>query len=134
MTSDVSSLDSKSVPGSLPTITLAFVVGFYFAFRLFIMLLSVRILGTDPRTGTTLSLAIDFLLLLSVAFCAPGEPHHQLSQLTQLPVVPWVIVFLGFSCCSLLWSGTASMATSTAYWCGMAADVAIVVIDRKSVV
>jgi hypothetical protein len=127
MTSDVSSLDSKRIPGSLPTNTLPFVVGFYFAFRLFIMLLSVRILGTDPRTGTALSLAIDFLLLPCVAFCALGEPHHQLRQLTQLPVAPWVIVFLGFSCCSLLWSGTASMATSTAYWCGMAADVAIVV-------
>ena len=127
MTSDVSSLDSKSVPGSLPTITFPFVVGFYFAFRLFIMLLSVRILGTDPRTGTALSLAIDFLLLLCVAFCTQGDFPIRLKQLTRLPAVSWVIVFLGFSCCSLLWSSTASMATSIAYWCGMTADVAIVV-------
>lgn len=92
------------------------------------MLLAVRILGTDPRTGTALSLAFDFLLLVCVSFCTLGEVRYQLKQLTELPAVPWVIAFLGFSCCSLAWSSTASTTTSIAYWCGMAADVAIVVL------
>ena len=73
MISEAGSLDSKSIPATLPRNTLPFVVGFYFAFRTFIMLLSVRLLGTDPRTGTALSLSIDFLLLLVVAFCTQGE-------------------------------------------------------------
>ncbi len=45
-------------------------VGFYFAFRIFMVLLSVRILGTEPQTGTALNLAlnissslVDWLLL-----------------------------------------------------------------------
>jgi len=49
---------------------MALAVGFFFSFRLFIMLLSVRILGTDPQTGVEVSLAralgvcVSFFLLL----------------------------------------------------------------------
>jgi O-antigen ligase len=36
------------------------------------------------------------------------------------------VFFLGFTGLSLLWSSSASLSTSIAYWCAMAADVAIV--------
>lgn len=127
---DLHTIDSSSASAS--SSKLPFVVGFYFAFRLFIMLLSVRVLGTDPRTGTALSLAADFLLLLCVAFCSLGDVRQPLSEWMRLPAIPWVIAFLGFSCCSFLWSDTASMATSIAYWCGMTADVVIVVLLIQS--
>ena len=39
-----------------------------------------------------------------------------------------MLIFLMFSCCSLLWSGTVSMTASMAYWCGMAADVLMVLL------
>ena len=110
-----------------PTMGLPFAVGFYFAFRLFIMLLSVRLLGMDSRTGTGLDLASDYLLLLLVAFCSLGEVRLHFRQMAKLPSIRWALLFLGFSCCSLLWSSTVSMSTSIAYWCGMAADVAIVI-------
>lgn len=106
---------------------LPFAVGFYFAFRLFIMVLSVRLLGMDPRTGTGLDLASDYLLLLVVAFCSLGEVRHRLRQMAKLPSIRWALLFLGFSGCSFLWSSTASMTTSIAYWCGITADVAIVI-------
>ena len=122
----------ESSPASSSSGTTAFVVGFYFAFRLFIMLLSVRVLGTDPRMGTALSLAADFLLLLCVAFSSLGGVRNPARQWMRMPAIPWVIAFLGFSCCSFLWSDTVSMATSIAYWCGMTADVAIVVILVQS--
>src|SRR5579863_10413367 len=118
----------ERTPASPSASALPYLVGFFFAFRLFIMLLSVRVLGADPRTGTALTLAIDFLLLLCVAFSSLGEVRHPLRQLMQVPPIPWVIAFLVFSCCSFLWSDTASMATSIAYWCGMTADVVIVVL------
>jgi hypothetical protein len=38
------------------------------------------------------------------------------------------VVFLAFSLCSLEWSGSVSLSTSFAYWCGMAADVLIVLL------
>ena len=124
---EVDSTEIRTVPDSLTVNTLPFLVGFYFSFRLFIMLLSVRLFGADPRTGTALSLSFDFLFLIWIGFCTLGEVRVHLKQLTRLPVVPWVILFLGFSSCSLLWSGTASLTIAIAYWSGMAADVLIVV-------
>jgi len=104
----------------------AFAVGFFFSFRLFIMLLSVRILGTDPQTGVEASLTLNFLILVAVAFDSLGSARFPASEMARLSPVRWVLVFLGFSCCSLLWTGAASPSAAVAYWCAMAADVAIV--------
>jgi exopolysaccharide production protein ExoQ len=38
------------------------------------------------------------------------------------------LFFLAFSGCSLVWSATASLPSAAAFWCAMAADVAIVVL------
>jgi O-antigen ligase len=107
---------------------LAFVVGFYFSFRIVLVLLSVRVLGTEPRTGAAISLALNLLLLLLVCFHSLGYANRTFGSMLRLSSMRWVLVFLVVSCCSLAWSGTASLATSSAYWCGMAADVAIVVL------
>jgi len=107
---------------------LAAFTGSYFAFRLFIMLLSVRLLGTEPQTGAMLNLALNMLLLLVVALQTMGTSSHAKASVMRLPCVPWVALFLALSCCSLGWSVTASLPAATAYWCGMAADVAIVVL------
>jgi exopolysaccharide production protein ExoQ len=110
-----------------PTSGMPFAVGFYFAFRVITVLVSSRIFGADPQTGTAINIALDFLLLLAAAFCAVGEARYPFRQMTRLPGIRWALFFLGFSCCSLLWSSTASLPDSVAYWCAMAADVAIVV-------
>ncbi len=109
-------------------IALATVTGFYFAFRLFIMLLSVRLLGTGPQTGAMLNLALNILLLFAVALQTLGTVSPAKTPLLRSPSVRWVVLFLVFSCCSLAWSVTASLPAAIAYWCGMAADVAIVVL------
>ncbi len=110
------------------TVGIAIVVGFFFSFRLFIMLLSVRILGTDPQTGVETSLVLNILLLVAVAFCSFGEVRYPVSRMAQLRPVRWALVFLLFSFCSLLWTSTASPPAAIAYWCAMAADVAIVIL------
>ena len=107
---------------------LPFAIGFYFAFRVFIILLSVTIFGTSPQVGSGVNLALNFLLLIAAAFCCVGETRWPFSHIAQLPSVRWAFLFLGFSGCSLLWSSTASMAAAIAFWCGMAADVAMVVL------
>jgi O-antigen ligase len=111
---------------TVATSGIAFVVGLFFSFRLFIMLLSVRILGTNPQTGVEASLALNFLILVAVAFHSLGNVRFPASQMAQLRPVRWAFVFLCFSCCSLLWTGAASLSAAVAYWCAMAADVAIV--------
>jgi exopolysaccharide production protein ExoQ len=113
---------SKSSMSGVP-----FAVGFYFACRVITVLVSVRIFGTDPRTGTAINIVLDGFLLLVTAFCSIGEVRYPFWEMTKLPSVRWALLFLGFSCCSLLWSSTASLPDSVAYWCAMATDVAIVV-------
>lgn len=119
-------LDERSA--QLSTMGLPFAIGFFFSFRLFIMLLSVRVLGTDPQTGVEIDLAINFFLLFVAAFHSLGEVRCPLGQMARLPSVRWVFLFLGFSCCSLLWSSTASLPAAVAFWCAMLADVAIVIL------
>jgi exopolysaccharide production protein ExoQ len=107
---------------------LAFAVGFFFAFRIIIILLSVRVLGTAPRAGAELSLVLDLLLLLVVCFHSLGYGQRTFGSMLRLPSIRWVVAFLVFSLCSLAWSATVSLPTSAAYWCGLAVDVAIVVL------
>jgi hypothetical protein len=104
-----------------------FAVGFYFAFRVITTLVSVRVFELAPRTGTAINIALDCFLLLATAFCSTGIVLYPFREMAKLPSVRWALLFLGFSCCSLLWSSTASLPDSAAYWCAMAADLAIVV-------
>jgi len=119
----VSSDRAGASPSALPIL-----VGLYFGFRLFIMVLSVRLLGTDPRAGTALDLSVDYLFLALVAFGTLGAPRMPLREMTRLASVRWASLFLAFTGASLIWSSTASLPTSFAYWCAMASDAAIVVL------
>lgn len=107
---------------------LGFVAGFYFSFRLVIPLFCVRALGTEPRTGAEATLALDFLLLVLASFHSLGAGDGTFQTMFRLPVIRWVATFLSFSLFSLAWSGTVSLPTSFAYWCGMAADVTTVML------
>jgi hypothetical protein len=107
---------------------IAFAVGFFFSLRIIIVLFSVRVLGTAPSAGAELSLVLDLLLLLLVCFHSLGYAHRTFGSMLRLSSIRWVLAFLGFSFCSLAWSATVSLPTSAAYWCGLAIDVAIVVV------
>lgn len=109
-----------------------FVVGFYFSFRTFVMLLSVRILGVEPQSGTAIMLLLDYLLLLWVAFQYAGTAGTTSSAVMRLSSVRWVLLFIVFSGCSLFWSVAASLPAAAAYWCAMTADVAIVLLLLRS--
>jgi exopolysaccharide production protein ExoQ len=107
-------------------IGLAYAVGFFFSFRLFINLISVRVLGVDPRGGAELDLALNFSLLVLVCFHSLGEVRQSFASMLRLASVRWVAGFLVFSCLSLTWSSTALMPAAIAYWCALAADVMMV--------
>lgn len=131
MLSDHDSPENEACSGS-PTSIVPFTVGFYFAFRVITVLVSVRFLGADPRTGTAINIALDGLLLMATAFCSIAEVRYPFGEMARLPSIRWALLFLCFACCSLLWSSTASLPDSLAYWCAMAADVAIVVIQLRT--
>ncbi|MGB6689841.1 MAG: O-antigen ligase family protein [Terracidiphilus sp.] len=110
------------------TAALPFAIGFYFAFRIMIVVLAVRLLGTDARAGAGINLAFNFFFLILVAFCSLGEIQYPLRRMARLASVRWVFIFLAVSGCSLSWTVAASLPAAIAYWCAMAADVAIVIL------
>ena len=107
---------------------LSFLAGSFFSFRVFIMLLSVRLLGTSEQAGVEISLVLNFLLLALVAFQTMGAADPEGASVLRLASVRWVFLFLCVSCMSLFWSATASMPAAIVYWCAMAADVWMVVL------
>jgi hypothetical protein len=109
-----------------PALSLA--VGFFLAFRAVIPLLCVRVLGTEPQVGAQTKLALNFLVLGLVCFASTETVDRTLRSMLRLPSMRWVFLYLGVSGCSLLWSATASLPVSFAYWCGTLSDVAIAIL------
>jgi exopolysaccharide production protein ExoQ len=126
--SSISIIRSDAVSCRHAESSLAFMIGAFFSARTIVVLLSVRILGADPSTGAALVLALDCALLCAVWFYSLGPADYTFGSMLQASTIRWVFVFLSFSFCSLAWSRTVSLPTSFAYWCGMAADVAIVIL------
>jgi exopolysaccharide production protein ExoQ len=107
---------------------IAFVIGFFFSFRLAISILSMKLFGADPQTGSAIRLGLSFFFLCAVCFTSLGDGTRKISWLLQPSSVRWAIFFLFFSGFSFFWSETASMPASLAYWCGTAVDVATVLL------
>lgn len=120
------SSESVSAAGGVPAL-LPGAVGFYFSFRAAIVLITVRLFVQDAQTGVAAGLVCDYLLLVVAGFFSLGAASGSLRSMLRGPVW-WALAFLGFSGVSLLWSSTASLAAATAFWCAMAADVAIVML------
>jgi exopolysaccharide production protein ExoQ len=111
---------------------LAFCVGFYFAARVIATVFLVRVAGIEPQAGPATTLFSTFLLLGLVGLSAMGAPKTDADLPLNLSDIRWIFLFLGFSGCSLLWSETASPVIAAAYWCGIAADVAIIILLLRS--
>jgi len=111
---------------------LSFAVGFFFSFRLCIVLLSTRLLGIEPSTGSALTFSLDLILFGLVCFDSTGANQRTLGSMLQLPAVRWVLLFLAFSGASLLWTESASLLNSIAYWFGLVVDVGSVLLILRS--
>jgi exopolysaccharide production protein ExoQ len=107
---------------------MAFAVGFFFSFRWILSLFAVAVLGVETHTSGALSLALNFILLGLVCIHSLGAGSRRFTSMLRLNSLRWVVAFLAFSLTSLAWSSTASLAASLIYWCGMAADVAMVIL------
>lgn len=105
---------------------LAFAVGFYLSVRWVFTLFFVRVLGMEPRTGPAASLVVGLLLLCVVGFASIGEPREW--EWRRVAPLRWVLLFLTLSACSFVWTESADRTASFAYWCGMAVDVATVML------
>jgi exopolysaccharide production protein ExoQ len=108
-------------PGSL----MAAAVGFYFAFRYSTEYLFFQ---SDPRTGAAFSVALNLMFFALVLFHSLGKAPNTLGATVRVPAFRAVSAFLLIALCSLVWSATVSVGVAFAYWCGVAADVGMVVL------
>ena len=127
MNTEALSLPSENVT-SQPQRLLAEVVGFFFSFRIISTVLAVRIFQQDTQTGVVVSLAINLLLLSVVIFGSLGPAQRTLASIFRLPSGMSLLLFLGFSGCSLTWSVAMSWPAAAAFWCAMVADLLMVVL------
>jgi exopolysaccharide production protein ExoQ len=112
---------SRSEAGSLMAAT----VGFYFAIRYSFEYLFFQ---SNPRAGAAFSEGLNLLLFAVVVFHSLGPAPNTLRSTVRVPCFRPIAAFLLFALCSLLWSATISVAVAFAYWCGVVADLAMVVL------
>ena len=92
---------AREASATTATISLPWLAGCYFAFRPILTVIAVRVLQQDPQVGTVLNLGINFLLLGIAAFQLLGVGSRTKTSALASPMGFWVLVFLGFSGCSL---------------------------------
>jgi O-antigen ligase len=123
---------AKETVGSQKLSLTATGAGFFFSFRAILVLVTARWLRVGTEAGVIAELLIGSVVLLLSGFLAIGLASRPVGWAGRIKTVRWVIVFLSFSCCSLLWSATISTAASFFYWSVMATDVTTVVLLLRS--
>jgi exopolysaccharide production protein ExoQ len=112
---------TRRQPGSVMAAT----VGFYFALRYSTEYLFFQ---SDPRAGAAFSVGLNFFVFAVVLFHSLGPAANTLRSTVQVPAFRPAAAFLLFALFSFLWSATVSVPVAFAYWCGVAADLAMVVL------
>jgi exopolysaccharide production protein ExoQ len=115
--------------GTLP----AMLIGAFFAARAAITLVCARWLGLDPQVGASAQILLGFLLFSLLCFHSLGAAALSSRTVLRPPAIRWVLIFLLFSLLSFAWSGAVSPIASFAYWCGLAIDVAMMLLLVRGV-
>ncbi len=106
-------------------ISMAGMLGFYFAFRVCITFLLFQ---SDPPTGAAVSVALNILLLLPVAVYSFGPGMLTFREALGVWPVRLVLAFLALALLSLVWSETSSKTVALSYWIALASDVILVLL------
>ncbi len=116
--------DDARVDSSLSYVGWA--AGFFFSFRAILVFISARWLNAGTEPGVFAAFAMSAVLLIAALVQGFGGAAQPLGAVWKIAGLRWVLIYLAFSACSLLWTGAASPVYSALYWCALAADVAIV--------
>ncbi len=103
----------------------ALCVGFFFIARIALTFIFFQ---GNPVAGTAANLCLSILLLIGAGLTHGSRSATRVRGAFASPVMRWVTAFLGFALLSLFWTGAQSPSVAAAYWVGMAADVALVLI------
>lgn len=108
---------------SLRAFTLPTLVGFFFSAR---ECFNYLFFTANPELGAQVTFVLGILLLLLAAFQAYGPATTPIAL--RAPALRWVALFLTVSLLSLLWSETVSPPIAFAYWFGLFAETATVLL------
>ena len=117
---------SSSEPGSFSL--LAALAGFLFCTRVAFALVSARWLNMGSEPGVLAGFFVALAILVAALGNALGETSQPVAWTLTLRPVRWVLLYLAFSGCSLLWSAADSAGSSALYWGALLCDVATVMI------
>ncbi len=117
----ITHVQTRSESSSLMAAT----VGFYFASRYSTEYLFFQ---SNPRAGAGFSVALNLLFFTAVLFHSLGPAPNTLRSTVNVPCFRSISAFFLFSLLSLVWSATISVPVAFAYWCCIAADLAMVVL------
>jgi O-antigen ligase len=113
----------------VPSISaLAMCMGFLFSARAVFVLVSARWLNTGTEPGVLSAFLFSGALLFAALIAAIGRPAQSLSFLLRARPFQWVLAYLAFAACSLLWTASASPASSALYWVSLVIDVVTIVL------
>jgi hypothetical protein len=118
---------SHALATTRPSIALC--AGFFFAARVMLVLVTVRLFGMDAETGVVISLALNYLLV--AAALSSMEMKKTGGGLTSLPAIRAVALYLMISGASLAWTVAASTSAAAAFWLAMVCDTAIVFLQVR---
>ena len=107
---------------------LAFAAGSFLSLQFVIPVFCIRMLGMDPQTGSIVRLGLTFCLLAFAFLVWFNRSDYCDAAILNSISIRWVLVFILFSGCSLLWTEASSSVASATYWCGTVADVSLVVL------
>jgi exopolysaccharide production protein ExoQ len=102
--------------------------GALFACRTIFAMVSARWLNLGPEPGVLASFGLSVVLMTAAMLAAIGEHAATMAWAVRARPVRWVLLYLAFSGCSLLWGLSTSPATSVIYWGGLVCDVGIVLL------
>jgi O-antigen ligase len=102
---------------------LAGAVGFFLSARIIFALVSAKWLNIGSEPGVAAAFGAASLLLLLASLQACGAGARPLGWAWNIPSMRWIVAYLAFSCCSLVWTAAVSRAASSLYWCALLFDV-----------
>lgn len=97
--------------------------GVFFAARVMLVLLAVRLFGMDAETGVVISLVLNYLLFVAALFSTRMKAG---GELMSLPAIRAAVLYVLVTGASLAWTVAASKSAAAAFWLAMLCDAAIV--------
>ena len=107
---------------------LAACAGFLFSARAVFALVTASWLNLGSEPGVLAGFIVAVILAVMAVVNALGRTSHPVLCAFNIRPVRWVLIYLAFAGCSLLWSVSNTAGSSAVYWCALAWDVTTVLI------